>query len=145
MRVSQNFLGLSVLPVFGGGNPSRVNWREKTMMSRNLRAANAPVMAGLFALSFGFLSSQAQSPQLQERVAEMKQAAASNKQQLAHYTWQERQTISIKGEVKKQKLYSVQPGPNGKPQKTEIDPQAQGSDGGRRHGLKHHVVEKKKE
>jgi hypothetical protein len=75
----------------------------------------------------------------------MKQAAASNKQQLAHYTWQERQTISIKGEVKKQKLYSVQPGPNGKPQKTEIDPQAQGSDGGRRHGLKHHVVEKKKE
>jgi hypothetical protein len=75
----------------------------------------------------------------------MKQAAAQNKQLLDQYTWQERQTISIKGEVKKQKLYLVRLGPNGKPQKTEIDPQDQTSDGGRRHGLKHRVVEKKTE
>jgi hypothetical protein len=115
------------------------------MAPRYLRAANASAIAGLFALSFAFLSSHAQSPQLQERVTEIKQAAASNKQLLAQYTWQERQTISIKGEVKKQKLYLVQLGPNGKPQKTEIDPQDQTSEGGRRHGLKHRIVEKKTE
>jgi hypothetical protein len=115
------------------------------MGHRYLRAANASAIGALFALSFGFPSSHAQNPQLQERVTEIKQAAASNKQLLAHYTWQERQTISIKGEVKKQKLYSVEPGPNGKPQKTEIDPQDQTSEGGRRHGLKHHIVEKKTE
>lgn len=35
-------------------------------------------------------------------------------------------------------------GPDGKPQKTEIDPQEQSS-GGRQHGLKHRIVENKKE
>jgi hypothetical protein len=86
-----------------------------------------------------------QNPQLQEHVAELKQAAALNKQALAQYTWQEQQTISIKGEVKKQKQYLVRLGPDGKPNKTEIDPQDQSSGEGRKHGLKHHVVEKKKE
>jgi hypothetical protein len=40
---------------------------------------------------------------------------------------------------------AVQLGPNGKPPKTEIDPQDQTSEGGRRHGLKHRIVEKKTE
>jgi hypothetical protein len=34
----------------------------------------------------------AQNPQLQERLGEIKQAAAANKQALAQYTWQEQQT-----------------------------------------------------
>jgi hypothetical protein len=85
----------------------------------------------------------AQNPQLQERVAEIKQSMASNKQALATYTWQEQQTISIKGDVKKQQLFQVRTGPDGKPQKQEIDPQ-QASDGsGRRLG--HRIKEKKKE
>jgi hypothetical protein len=86
----------------------------------------------------------AQNPQLQEHVAEIKQAAAANKQSLAQYTWQEQQTISIKGEVKKQEIFQVRQGPDGRPQKTELSgaPSSSSSGGGR---LKRHVVEKKKE
>lgn len=86
----------------------------------------------------------AQNPQMQERVAEIKQSMAANKQALAQYTWQEQQTISIKGEVKKQKQFLVRIGPDGKPQKQEIDPQDQSS-GGRQRGLGHRIKERKKE
>ncbi|MGC2546874.1 MAG: hypothetical protein WA426_13580, partial [Silvibacterium sp.] len=60
----------------------------------------------------------AQSAALQARLAEVKQASAANKQALSHYTWQESQTTSIKGEVKKQQLFQVSVGPNGQQQKT---------------------------
>jgi len=87
----------------------------------------------------------AQNPQMQERVAEIKQSMAQNKQALAQYTWQEQRTISIKGDVKKQQQFLVRMGPDGKPQKQEIDPQQQAQDSGRQRGIKHRVVEKKKE
>ncbi|HYX53606.1 MAG TPA: hypothetical protein VE783_09140 [Candidatus Limnocylindrales bacterium] len=88
----------------------------------------------------------AQNPELRERVAEIKQTMAQNKAELAQYTWQEQQTISVKGEVKKQSLFQVRLGPDGKPQKQPLgSPDQQASSGGRRHGLKHRVVEKKKE
>lgn len=84
-----------------------------------------------------------QNEALQKRVADLRQASAANKQALSHYTWQEQQTISIKGEVKKQQLFQISFGPNGQQQKTEIDaaPAAEPS-GGR---LKRHVVAKKTE
>jgi hypothetical protein len=88
----------------------------------------------------------AQNPEAQKGLADVKQAAAQNKQALAHYTWQEQDTVSIKGEVKKQEMFQVQLGPDGKPQKTPLGPQAPPpTDEGRKHGLKHHVVEKKTE
>ena len=81
---------------------------------------------------------EAQNPQIEEKVAAVKQAAAANKQALAHYGWQEQETISIKGEVKDTKMYQVQMGSGGQPQKTEIsnDPAAHGHEG----RLKKHVV-----
>lgn len=86
----------------------------------------------------------AQNPELQQRVEEMKEAAVKNKQSLAQYTWVEQVTISLKGEQKKQEHFQVRLGPDGKPQKTSLDPPAQAAapSGGR---LKQHVVEKKKE
>jgi hypothetical protein len=98
-------------------------------------------------LFFGLLlipSGNAQNPELQERVAELKQASAKNKQALATYTWVEQVTISLKGEQKKQEHFQVRLGPDGKPQKTSLDPpaDASASSGGR---LKKHIVEKKKE
>jgi len=59
----------------------------------------------------------AQAPQLQQSLAEIKQAAAANKQSLSHYTWLEQQTILVKGEVKKEELYQVHLGLDGKPQR----------------------------
>jgi hypothetical protein len=87
-------------------------------------------------------SAFAQNPQMEEKVEEIKQASAANKQALAHYTWQEQQTISLKGEVKKTVVYQVSVGPDGQQQKTELSssPAAAPPSGGR---LKRHIVEKK--
>jgi hypothetical protein len=86
----------------------------------------------------------AQSPELQQRVADVKEASAKNKQALMSYSWNEQVTISLKGEQKKQEHFQVRLGPDGKPQKTSLDPPAEAAapSGGR---LKQHVVEKKKE
>jgi len=62
----------------------------------------------------------AQNPQMQQNVAEIKQASAANKQALARYTWQEQQAISLKGEVKKTVSYQVSVGPDGQQQKIEL-------------------------
>jgi hypothetical protein len=114
--------------------------------SYSISVATSLTTAALSLLLFiGTPRVDAQNPQVQERLAEVKQAAAQNKQALAHYTWQEQQTVSIKGEVKKQEMFQVQMGPDGKPQKTPMDPQQPASSEGRKHGLKHHVVEKKTE
>jgi hypothetical protein len=87
---------------------------------------------------------KAQGPELQERLAEVKEAAAKNKQALMSYSWNEVVTISLKGEQKKQEHFQVRQGPDGKPQKTSLDPPAAAPapSGGR---LKQHIVEKKKE
>jgi hypothetical protein len=84
----------------------------------------------------------AQNPELQQRLGEIKQASAANKAALAHYTWQEQQTTSIKGDVKKQQVFQVSVGPDGQQQKTQIggSQAAPPPSGGR---LKQHIVEKK--
>jgi hypothetical protein len=91
----------------------------------------------------------AQNPELQQKIAEVKQAAAANKQALAQYTWVEQVTISLKGEQKKQEHFQVRLGPDGKPQKQSLDPPAPPADnsgGGSRGGrLKERVVQKKTE
>jgi hypothetical protein len=86
---------------------------------------------------------KAQSPQLQQRLAEVKQAMAQSQQAPAQYTWVEQVTISLKGEQKKQEHFQVRLGPDGKPQKTSLDPPANPQpEGGK---LKRRIVEKKKE
>jgi len=99
-------------------------------------------VALLFALP-AIPPAQAQGPELQERVAEVKQAVAKNKQQLGQYMWDQLVIISLKGEQKKQEHFQVRLGPDGKPQKTSLDPPEQPQESGGR--LKRHIVEKKKE
>ena len=99
----------------------------------------------LFVASGGALfnpPAKAQGQELQERVAELKESMAKNKMSLAQYTWVEQINISLKGELKKQEHFQVRLGPDGKPQKTSLDPPAEPPSGGR---LKKHIVEKKKE
>jgi hypothetical protein len=92
----------------------------------------------------GISVASAQNPELQQKVAEVKEAMAANKQALAQYTWQEQVTVSLKGDVKKQEHFQVRLGPDGKPQKQSLDaPQAPAAPSGGR--LKQHVVEKKKD
>jgi hypothetical protein len=84
---------------------------------------------------------KAQNPAIQEKLTAIKDSSAANKQALAHYTWLEQQTISLKGEVKKTQQFQVQIGPDGQQQKTELNPRPAAQPSGRR--LKQHIVEKK--
>jgi len=112
-------------------------------------ARNVFLTAGLAALVIltngrFVLSANAQNPELQQRVAELKESMGKNKQALASYSWNELVTISLKGEQKKQEHFQVRLGPDLKPEKTSLDPPPTDSapQGGR---LKRHVVEKKTE
>ena len=84
----------------------------------------------------------AQSPEVQQRVSQIKESSAKNKQALASYSWNEQVTISLKGEEKKVQHFQVRLGPDLTPQKTSLDPPAAPPSGGR---LKRRVVAKKKE
>lgn len=120
-----------------------VRGNMKIKARRSMSTALTSVLVfGSFA---GFVcTANAQSPEMQQRIAEIKQATAKNKQSLMSYSWTEQDTISLKGEVKKVQHYQVRLGPDGKPQKTSLDPpeDAAPPSGGR---LKQHVVAKKKE
>jgi hypothetical protein len=103
------------------------------------------VLAGLAICTLAVpLGVRAQKEELQQRVAELKESLAKNKQALAQYTWHETDTVKLKGEVKKVSNFQVRTGPDGKPQKTSLDsPQpAQQPSGGK---LKQRVIEKKKQ
>ncbi len=106
------------------------------LKSKRLMTIAVVMVAGILVVS-------AQNPELQQKVAEVKEAMAANKQALAQYTWQEQVTVSLKGDVKKQEHFQVRLGPDGKPQKQSLDaPQEAAPSGGR---LKQHIVEKKKD
>ena len=85
--------------------------------------------------------SQAPNPELQQKVAALKQALDQNKQALSQYTWGETRQMILKGDVKSTQLFQCQYGPDGKVQKSPIGaPQPPPS---HKRGLKSRVVEKK--
>jgi hypothetical protein len=61
-------------------------------------AATGLALLGVFAASL-----HGQAALLQQRVAELKESTAKNKQALAQYTWVEKVTVYLKGEQKKRK------------------------------------------
>jgi hypothetical protein len=110
-------------------------------MSQSVQSRKAISIASV--TLFGCLFATAQNPQLEEKVMALKQHQEINKQKLAQYTWQETETISIKGNVKDTKVYRIQM-VNGQQQKTEISDQ-KAQQGGHEGRVKEHVIEKKKE
>jgi hypothetical protein len=82
----------------------------------------------------------AQSPQMEEKLMVIQQAQQANKQKLAQYTWQETETISIKGDVKDTKVYQVQM-VNGQAQKNLLNDQKAQS-GGREGRVKERIIDK---
>jgi hypothetical protein len=110
--------------------------------ARRILKTTILTMLGLLACTGLIGSANGQNPELQQRLAEIKESSVKNKQALASYTWMEVVTISLKGEEKKQEHFQVRLGPDGKPQKTSMDPPPEPPSGGR---LKRHVVEKKTE
>jgi hypothetical protein len=104
-----------------------------TWLGAGVLALSALVVPGL----------RAQNPEMQQRIAEVKDSMAVNKMLLAQYTWMEQDIISVKGEQKKEELYNVQLGPDGKPQKTPVDPSSVSDDDRKRRGLRGRIIEKK--
>ena len=105
----------------------------KNQLSRALWAATAAMIVLALAAS----TAVAQDSGMQQQI---QQSIAANQQRLAHYTWQEQQTVSLKGEVKSQTLYQVQMGPNGQPQKTQLSAPPPPPEGRR---MKERIIEKK--
>jgi hypothetical protein len=83
----------------------------------------------------------AQAPLLQQKVAQAKQLMIANKQQLARYTWQVQETVSVGGNMKQQSIYQVQLGPDGNQVRTLVAQPVAPQSGGRQHGIKHRVKE----
>jgi hypothetical protein len=109
---------------------------------RRVLSTTLLMLLGLLAGAGLIRRANAQGSELQQRVAEIKEGVARNRQALMSYSWNEQVTISLKGEEKKQEHFQVRLGPDGKPQKISLDPPPEPPSGGR---LKRHVVEKKKE
>jgi hypothetical protein len=109
----------------------------KNELSRRLSAATKAFLAAAMILVTLAISAVAQGPEMQQQI---QQSIAANQQRLAHYTWQEQQTVSLKGEVKNQTLFQVQMGPDGKPQKTQLSAPPPPPSGRR---MKEHIIEKK--
>ena len=82
---------------------------------------------------------------VQQKIADLKESAAKNKQAIAQYTWTENVTISLNGQQKKQERFKVRMGPDGKPIKTPLDPGDSQADAPRGGRLRQRIVEKKKE
>src|SRR4029077_16860156 len=119
-----------------GGNMDREVRRDMSIALTSLLVFGA--FAGLVR------TANAQNPEMQQRVAEIKEASAKNKQALMSYSWNQQVTISLKGEVKKVQHYQVRLGPDGTQQKTSLDPPTEAAppSGGR---MKQKIVAKKKE
>jgi len=79
------------------------------------------IAAGLTSALAGALAVPAQSPSLEQQVAGIRASVARNKDMLAEYTWQEQETISVKGKVQGQRLFEAQLGPDGRIRRTAMD------------------------
>ena len=114
------------------------------------RIANQMLALGFFLIAFlialaspTFSQGAGATPQLQQKVAELKQSVAKNQQALHGYSWTETRETIFKGEIKSTKQSQCQYGPDGKVQKTSLGesqppPQPQ-------RGLKGRIIEKKKD
>ena len=115
-------------------NPALATTNKKEAVIRNLIFIGALL---LITASSAF----AQSGELQQKLAAVKQSAAENKQKLHQYQWTETTQLTLKGDAKPPSQKLCQYGPDGQVQKTPIGPPPEQPSGGR---LKQRVIEKKK-
>ena len=81
-----------------------------------------------------------QNPELQEKLAAVKQSTAENKQKLRQYQWIETTQLTLKGDAKPPTRNSCVYGPDGQVQKTPIGPPPEPPSGGR---MKQKIIAKK--
>ena len=79
------------------------------------------IAAGLTCALAGWLARPAQGPSLEQQIAGIRAAAIKNRAMLTEYTWQQQETISVKGKVQIQRLFEAQLGPDGRIRRTALD------------------------
>src|SRR5580692_4056830 len=84
--------------------------------------------------------SLAQNPEMQQKLAVVKQTVAQNKAKLQQYQWIETSVLALKGDPKPPSQDLCQYGPNGQVQKTPIGAPPPPPSGGR---MKKRIIEKK--
>ena len=80
------------------------------------------------------------SPELQQKLAAVKQSVAENQQKLHQYQWTETTQLTLNGDAKPPSQSMCQYGPDGTVQKTPLTPPPPPPSGGR---MKQRVIEKK--
>ncbi len=113
---------------------------KKPVSGSVVSAGKRFLIFGLIALAAGIVA-VAQNPEMQQKLAAVKQAAAENKQRLLQYQWTETTQVTLNGEPKPSSQKLCQYGPDGQVQKTPIGPPPQQPSGGR---VKQRIIEKKK-
>ena len=111
-----------------------------SMISRFAPLGKRLVVLGAVALSMS-ATVPAQNPEMLQKLAAVKQAAAENKQRLHQYQWIETTQLTLKGDPKPPSEKLCQYGPDGQVQKTTIGPPPEQPSGGR---MKQRIVAKKK-
>ena len=105
-----------------------MNWNSKRMM----------IIGAVVLLTA--VPALTQSPELQEKLAAVKQSMAENKQKLRQYQWIETTQLTLKGDAKPPAKNSCLYGPDGQVQKTPIGPPPEQPSGGR---MKQKIIAKK--
>lgn len=99
------------------------------------------MIVGAFAL-VAAVPARPQNPELQQKLAAVKQSMAENQQKLRQYQWIETTQLTLKGDAKPPTKNSCVYGPDGQVQKTPIGPPPEEPSGGR---MKQKIIAKKKE
>jgi len=86
-----------------------------------------------------------QSPSLEQQIARIRAVESENHKALAEYSWQEQETITVKGKVEIQRLFEVQLGPDGTLRRTALDlPEDNLSRTEKEGGMREWITQKKK-
>jgi hypothetical protein len=114
--------------------------QEKAIPGNTLTSYKRLMLLGVVALA-GTTAALAQNPELQQKLAAVKQVIALNKQSLQQYQWTETTQLNLNGDAKPPTQNLCQYGPGGQVQKTPIGPPPEQPSGGR---LKERIIERKK-
>src|SRR5271169_1682931 len=120
----------------------RLAVRDARQLVTDRMAANGKrwlIICALALASTGTLI--AQNADLQQKLADVKQSVAANKQKLQQYQWTETTQLTLKGDAKPPSQNMCQYGPGGQVQKTPIGPPPPPPSGGR---MKQKVIANKK-
>ena len=98
----------------------------------------AAMLASILSLSATAIAQP--SPELQQKLAAIKQSVAENQQKLRKYQWTETTQLTLNGDAKPPSQSLCQYGPSGTVQKTPMSPPPPPPSGGR---MKQRIIEKK--